>query len=86
MVMYMETESFVRACNKATTKITKLPDAITRSNYTTGDVLANARAMLAAAESVRAAAQSVVDQLTPAPPINNYYSGRPPSNPPGSVA
>lgn len=81
MSVYSETTTFVRACAKAVTKLTAMPEAVAKSSYAAPDVLGNAKAILAAAESVSAAARAVIECHQPpkpaVPEVHNHYGPRP---------
>jgi hypothetical protein len=82
MSLYQETVTFIMRCSKLLTQISKMPDIATKTAYAAPDILANARAIHAAAEGVSAAAASVVEQFTPKPPhpeVHNHYAGPRPS-------
>jgi|HubBroStandDraft_3_1064219.scaffolds.fasta_scaffold08076_8 hypothetical protein len=89
MAFYMDTTRFVKSCMKAVERLAQMPDGLTKSSYTGPDILSNARAMLAGAEAARAAALSVIEQVTPKPKppeVHNHYNSPRPSSPHGGAS
>lgn len=64
-MLYSETETFLRACLRAHAKIPRMPDVLTKTGYARADIVANARAYLAAANAISAAAAAVLSQIDP---------------------